>query len=234
MDELKPQQNPSQPPNVSQLTEIDRNSNIPNPTTSGSSAAIDDEIIRSRIRALMDQKPKRSQIEAISTNPLVAVLLGSVLTVIVGGYLTSRFAKEQQDLATRRSFSAEIAKTRVQKMAEVWEQLDSDELIINNILEERRLKGYEEDPAVNNERLAEIRKRIRSDQSIATKYRFWLGEYIYKTTMVYLDASIDYAAMNISSKPGADLNEFIKKRDAARDEFLKFRSKLLAGEPNPQ
>jgi hypothetical protein len=216
---------------------MDRNSTIPNPPTNPGpviSSTIDNEIIRSQIRAVLDEKPKRSRIEAISTNPLVAVLLGSVLTVIVGGFLTSRYAREQQDLAARRSFSDEINKTKVQKLAEVWEQLDSDELVINNILEERRLKWPDKDPAVNNERLVEINKRISNDQSIATKYRFWLGESMYKTTMRYLDASIDYAINNLTSKPGADLSEFKKKRDAARQEMLQFRSALLAGEPNPQ
>jgi cell division protein FtsB len=237
MDELKPPRNPSDPPNVQQSTRMDPKSAIPKPPrTPGPpiSPAIDDEIIRCRIRALMDEKSKRSRVEAISKNPLVAVLLGFVLTGIVGGYLASRYAREQQDLVARRSFSDEINKTKVQKLAEVWEQLDSDELAINDILEERRLKGPDKDPAVNSERLADITKRIRSDQTIATKYRFWLGEPMYKTTMGYLDASIDYAATNISSKPGADLSEFTKRRDALREQMLQFRSALLAGEPNPQ
>ena len=158
-------------------------------------------------------------------------MLAFVLTG--GGFLAYYYGQRQQEWAARRSFSDEINKTRVQKLGEVWEQLDEDAFVINNILEESRLEGPNRDPTLNDKRIDEITKLIHRDQSIAHKYRFWLGENLFTTTMSYLNTTIDYSVKRISSKPGTDLTELNKTRDAARQDILQIRQLLLAGEPNP-
>ncbi|MFY9622680.1 MAG: hypothetical protein WAQ99_22890 [Pyrinomonadaceae bacterium] len=198
------------------------------------SSLITEEVIRSRIRGLIDPTAKRSRLEAISTNPSFAVVLGFVLTGIIGGSLAYYYGLQQQELSARRSFSDEINKTRVQKLGEVWEQLDEDEFLINNILEENRLQGLNTDSAVKDKRADEIIRVINRDRSIVNKYRFWLGEHLFEMTMEYLNANIDYAVRNISSKPGADLTELSRRRDAARQNILPLRRLLLAGQPDPQ
>lgn len=198
------------------------------------SSLITEEILRSRIRGLIDPTTKRSRLEAISTNPSVAVVLGFVLTGIIGGFLAYYYGLQQQELAARRSFSDEINKTRVQKLGEVWEQLDEDEFLINNILEESRLQGSNTDSAMKDKRADEITRLINRDRSIANKYRFWLGEHLFEMTMQYLSANIDYAVRNVSSKPGTDLTELSRRRDAARQGIQPLRRLLLAGESDPE
>jgi hypothetical protein len=198
------------------------------------SSLITEEVLRSRIRGLIGPTTKRSRLEAISTNPSVAIVLGFVLTGIIGGFLAYYYGRQQQELAARRSFSDEINKTRVQKLGEVWAQLDEDEFLINNILEESRLEGPDTDSVVKDKRADEITRLINRDQSIAHKYRFWLGEHLFETTMKYLNANIDYAVRKISSKPGADLTELSRRRDAARQDIVQLRRLLLAGEPDPE
>lgn len=198
------------------------------------STLITEEVLRSRIRKLIDPPTKRSRLETISTNPSVAVVLGFVLTGIIGGFLTYYYGRQQQELAARRSFSDEINKTRVQKLGEVWGQLDEDEFLINNILEESRLQGPNTDSAVKDKRVDEITRLINRDQSIANKYRFWLDENLFETTMAYLNVNIEYSVKKISAKPGTDLTELSRRRDAARQDILQLRRLILAGEFDPE
>lgn len=201
---------------------------------SDDSSVITDEVLRHRIRSLMNEKSKPSKLQTISTNPLASVVVGFVLTAIVGGALTYYYGRQQQELAARRSFSDEINRIRVQKLGEVWERLDEDEFVINDLLEESRLEAPNSDSDANNDRrIEDITKLIRRDQAMASKYRYWLGEDLFRKTSEYLDKNIDYALKKLGAKRGADLSELVKKRDAAKQDVLQLRSLFLQGEPNP-
>jgi hypothetical protein len=204
------------------------------PDSDKTSDLITEEVLRSRVRALIKAPPKRSRLEVISTNPTVAVVLGFVLTGIIGGFLAYYYAHQQQESAARRSFSDEINRTRVQKLGEVWELLDQDEFLINDILEKKRLEASDGDSAANNKRIDEIIGLIHRDQSLVNKYRYWLGEDLFQKTMAYLNLNIEYAVKNIGSTPGADLTDLLQRRDAARQDILQLRSLFLEGEPHPQ
>jgi hypothetical protein len=204
------------------------------PPPSEDSSVITDEVLRHRIRSLMNEKSKPSKLQTISTNPLVSVVVGFVLTALVGGALTYYYGRQQQELAARRSFSDEINRTRVQKLGEVWEQLDEDEFVINDLLEESRLEAPNSDSEANNDkRIDGITKLIRRDQAMASKYRYWLGEDLFRKTSEYLDKNIEYTLKKLGSKRGADLSELVKTRDAAKQDVLQLRSLFLQGEPNP-
>jgi hypothetical protein len=192
------------------------------------------EALRLRIRMLTDEKSTSSKGQGISTNPLALVVVGFLLSTIPGGFFTFYYGRLLQELAARRSFSDEVNKIRVQKLGEVWEQLDKDEFAINRLLDDRAFEGANKDSSSNNQRVDDVRRLINDDQAMASKYRFWLGEDMFHKTTGYLDLSVKYALNKLIAPRGTDLSELIKQRDAAKQDIVQIRSLFLEGEPSPE
>jgi hypothetical protein len=68
-------------------------------------ALIDDELIRTRIRKLADEKPPESRWSRLSKHPLVTLFFGFMLTWTVGTLLTGQIneARRATEVATERA-----------------------------------------------------------------------------------------------------------------------------------
>ena len=181
------------------------------------------EEVMSRLQALLDQKPKETRWQRFSTNALVLLIAGVLLSGFIGGAITLIYSTKQNQLAAERSFSDELNKQRIQKLAEVWERLDEDEGAIDRLLNQPE---DPQNPDDKNQRAKQIEKLIQEDRRTVDKYRFWLGES-HSKIHEYLDASSLYA---IQKLVGSDdkLDALLKHRktlksdlDAERDKSLK-------------
>lgn len=196
--------------------------------------------------ALIDEriKSKSSRLQKISNNALVVVLFGGVITALLTYYYTSElknrdythsvqqqnldFARsvQQQELARQRSFLDEVNKVRVQKLGEVWEQIDKNEVILSSLLERAN-----ESSNSKTENVDVINSLIQEGRVIVNKNRFWLGEQNHNQIQDYLDKNLQLARNMLLARPGTDLSEIIKKREQAKQDILQIRkSMLLEGE----
>ena len=66
-------------------------------------STISDEVLRSRIRELIEEKPAESLFKRFSTNPLAAVIIGFLLTGLIGGFLADYYNRKQKELETQRT-----------------------------------------------------------------------------------------------------------------------------------
>lgn len=197
------------------------------------SLVIADEILRERIRAIVNEKPQASRLEKITQNPLVSVVVAFLLTGVVGVLLTDYYSGRQQELAARRSFSDELNKIRIQKVGEVWERIDEDELAIDG-LAEGILAEPSKDPDSKQEKYNEIVKLVHTDLVMLNKNRFWLGEDTYDRTRGYLDRSIQYILNQFLSGQGTDLSKLKRERRDAKQDILEIRCEFLEGETIPE
>jgi len=192
------------------------------------------EALAQRIHTLADEKSKSSKGQGVSTQPVALLVVGFLLSAIPGGFLTFYYGRLQQELTAKRTFSDEVNKIRVQKLGEVWEKLDEDEFVVNRLLDESIFEAQNEDSSSNNKRADKIIQLIHNDQAMASKYRFWLGENLFHKTTEYLNKNIEYAQNKIGARPGTDLSELTKTRNAAKQDILQIRSLFLGGEPGAQ
>jgi hypothetical protein len=193
-------------------------------------------ITQEALRALIDEKNKRSTLHAILAEPLVVVLAGGLMAGVLTHYYTYRQKDVdynrsliQQELTRRQSFSDELNKTRVQKLGELWGRLDEDEFTINRLLDESAF----EDSISKDKSADQVRRLIQDDQVMATRCRFWLGEELFQKTTAYLDMNVKYALNKLMTPSGTDLIDVMKKRDDAKQDILKIRNTFLTGESNP-
>jgi hypothetical protein len=78
---------------------------ISNPSTSDQ--VIPDEILRSRIRALIDEKPPESAFYKFLRHPLVVSGFSFILTGLIGWALTTRYEAKQHAAETQRDIQAQ-------------------------------------------------------------------------------------------------------------------------------
>jgi len=180
------------------------------------------------LRSLIGERTKRSPFQWLR-HPLLLVILSGIF----GAWLTNYYVTKQQESARRQSFLDGINNARMPKLGEVWEQLDSDELKINELLEGQNDVKDGKKRLTLDDRVEQITTLIRNDQVIAGKYRFWLGEDLYRKTEGYLDASIEYAVKKIGSPPETDLSGLLKRREAAKQDIIQIRELFLQGEAGP-
>jgi hypothetical protein len=189
---------------------------------------ITDEVLRQRIRALMKKEPKPSIPQRVLNHSLFAILLSFILAVPVGGYLTYLYTQRQQVEASRRSFSDELNKIRVQKIGEVWEHLDKNEVVLDNLLEKSN-----QNPGSNREYFDKIESLIEEDIVIVNKNRFWLGTQAYDELNKYLNATRPIITDMLVGPPGIDLSELRRKREQTKQDIERIRTMFLAGELEP-
>ena len=178
------------------------------------------EEIMNRVRALAEQEPKRS---TWPTHPLFLLFAGFFMTAIVGGGLTYFYSLKQQEVAAARSFEDELNKLHITKLAEVWEKLDQDEVVIDRLLAEVNEKKSLDKTA--DMRLLEIQKLIEEDKLVISKNRFWLGTDAYNTIHNYLDVTVFYSIKKLL-EPDSDTESLLQKRNAARFDIDKERAKF--------
>lgn len=64
---------------------------------------IADEVLRSRIRKIIDEPRRESIVKRLSTNPILNLVLGFVLTGVVGVILTNHYNAKQKELESQLS-----------------------------------------------------------------------------------------------------------------------------------
>jgi hypothetical protein len=203
------------------------------------SSVITDEVLRNRIRVLIEEekKPKPSKFQSISTNPLTLVVLSFLLTGLLGGLLTYYYTAkqqeldfhrniQQQELVRQQSFSDELNKIRIQRIGEVWEQIDKNEVTLDSLLD----KANNESSMNKKELFDKIISVVEEDIEVVNKNRFWLGEPTYNRLKDYLDITGRYVSDMLLGYPGIDLSETLKKREKAKQDILQIRSLFLTGE----
>jgi hypothetical protein len=198
---------------------------------------ITDEVLRHRVRMLLDEKPRPSTAQSLFSHPLLIVVVGFALTGLVGGYLTNNYSLhqkslehqrslQQQELARQQSFSDELNKIRIQKIGVVWELIDKNEVALDGLLNKaNRASGS------NKEDFAQISKIIDEDIAFINANRFWLGEKVYNKLKDYLDITGRYVFDMLLGQPGIDLSETARKREQAKQDVLNVRIMFLKGEP---
>jgi hypothetical protein len=171
---------------------------------------------------------RKTRLKELTSNPAVLVILTFVFTLF-GTNLTSSLAIYQQQRAAERSFIDESNKLRIQKIGEVWEQLDQDEYTIDRLLE------ADDDIVAKfptpNDRAKEIETIIGSDRAMVSKSRFWLGKDISEKINNYLNANIRYSIKKLAGTSEADLKADKAARDAAKSDVDQIREELLRGVP---
>jgi hypothetical protein len=179
------------------------------------------------LQALLDKNSKKAWFKTLLSQ-LIVVFVGFTLTVLVGGYLTQKYAKKQQEIAAERSFSDELTKQQIQKVAEVWEKLDQDEVLIDRLLADSNLQiSGEMKP---NDRAKEVTRLIQEDKTTIAKYRFWLGSDAYTKIQDYLDLTVFYATKKLLD-PDSSTDELLQKRKAAKSDIDSERLKFRTGYP---
>ncbi len=192
------------------------------------SSVITDELLRERIRALTGEKPEPHRLKRLLNHSLFAILVSFILAVPVGGFLTYLYARWQQEEASRRSFSDELNKVRVQKIGEVWEQLDKNEVTLDDLL-----KKSNSTPGSNKELFDKIETLIDENRVVVNKNRFWLGKQCYDKINNYLSATRPIVADMLVGPPGVDVGELRAKREQAKQDIERIRNMFLTGEQEP-
>jgi len=132
-------------------------------------------LLRSDIAALKEviRDDRKNESNGWTSNPAVLAVLGFVLTGLAGNIVTAYLTYKQQERAAERSFIDESNKLRIQKIGEVWEQLDLDEVTIEHLIDaDADVVAKFPTPG---DRVKEIKRIIQSDRVGISKYRFWLG-----------------------------------------------------------
>jgi hypothetical protein len=162
---------------------------------------LSNDALRQKFRLWVDPAPG-SVWARISSNTLVHLFLGFLLTGIVGGALTNHYAAKQKEIDRARSFADRLNETRIAKIAQVWEKLSLHEAAATRFSEDaaeiERIQSRpkmppQDDPEV--QRLADATKRdmkamveLAGDiRNLSDQNRIWLGEKSYQRIREYLD-----------------------------------------------
>jgi hypothetical protein len=207
---------------------------------SGISSLITDEVLRHKIRTLIEEKPTPSKLQRFLTHQLFLTAIGFLLTGVIGGLLTYYYtlkqkdldyhrAIRQQELASQRGFSDELNKIRIQKIGEVWEQVDKNELLLDNMLEQTN-KPFTSNNQ-KNQNVDAINNLIQEDRTIINKNRFWLGEQNYNRFQDYLDKNVRIALNMLLARPGTDFSDIKEERKHAKQDILQIRESMRSEGP---
>ena len=183
-----------------------------------------------KVEALEDsiQEDRKNKSQGWTSNPVLLVVLGFVLS-FPGTLLTAYLTYRQHERAAERSFIDESNKLRIQKIGEVWEQLDQDEHTIDQLLDaDEEIVAKFPTPG---DRAREVKRIVQTDREKLSKYRFWLGQSISDSVNTYLNANIKYSIGKLSGTPEADLEPAKSARDAAKSSVDQIREQLLLGVP---
>jgi tetrahydromethanopterin S-methyltransferase subunit B len=189
----------------------------------------------SQIKALISERAKKSKwqqfkasLVGVTTNAFFLLLVGFGLTTLVGTVLTNKYTTQQQEVAAIRSFSDELNKLRIQKVAEVWERLDEDEFMIDDLIQ-----ATDKEKALTAEKLNDVIKRLQTDRALVSKYRFWLGKGIFDSANEYLNANIRYILRKLTGSSEEELKAYLEKRNAAKSDIEQVREQFLSARGLP-
>jgi hypothetical protein len=185
-------------------------------------------------KAIEHLSVKKSSWRSTVLTHLAFPLLLVVATGIVGAYLTDRYTRRQKDvdharseqqllLASQRSFSDELNKQRIPKIGEVWERIDSNEVLLDNLWDKADKASDS-----NNQNVEAINALIQEDRVITNKNRFWLGQQHYNEIQSYLDKNVQLALNMLLARPGADLGAIVEERKNLKKDIITIKESMLS------
>ena len=192
------------------------------------------------LHTLIDNRPKSTSFYSNLLHSLIVVIAGGVVAAVLT-YIYSGKQKEIDynrsiqllNLTSQRSFFDELNKIRIQKIGEMWEQIDRNEVSIDKLLEEPKKSSSSNDAKTNNVNARNLNSLIQEDVLIINKNRFWLGEKNYTKVYEYFDKNSELALNILLARPGTDVSEIIASREQAKQDIFQTRkSMLLEDEPN--
>jgi len=207
--------------------ETNHNPELNIPTTLGNELPL----LRNDVEELKDliHEDRKKESKGWTHDPAILALLGFLLTGLIGNAVTAYLTYRQQERAAERSFIDESNKLRIQKIGEVWEQLDQDEYTIDQLMDAD--ENYVAKFPTPNDRVREIKRIVQTDQAKVNQYRYWLGQHISDAMNNYLNANTTYSIKNLAGTPEAELEAAKKVRDAAKSTVDQIREELLRGVP---
>jgi hypothetical protein len=199
---------------------------------------VDDEIIRHRIRRLIEEPKPAPRWKGVLTHPFFLLFVGFMLTTLVGGLLTYYYSVEQAKLQSRRSFIDELNKTKIGKIADIWERVFIYEASVEETMRTFSLRA----PADEGDSASQMDVVVATDtnpkesyqRSVAlhkelidtlNRHRFWLEEDDYLAIKEFANATYKYF-LDLAS--GRNTREIKDKRDQARGRLSKVREKMLS------
>ena len=213
---------------------------------------IDLDLLSQKLKGLLEEKPSLSKLQRLQrsfSSPLAIVLVSFFLTGVLGTYITYFYSKkqkdleyqrsnqqkdleyqrsrQQQELSRQRSYSDELNKARMPRIGQVWETIDKNEIMIDDLLDQTNKAP------LNQDKFDKLDRLIEADVMVVKENRFWLGEEAYNQIKVYLDITGRYILDRLFGRSVSDLEDTIKKRELAKQDILKLRSMFLRGEPEP-
>lgn len=196
---------------------------------------VTDEVLRSKVRELVG-KSKTSKLQSISDSLLASIVVGFVLTGLIGTYLTAYYTKQQQRISAQRSFSDELNKIRIQRIGDMWQRVHENELAADDLVDEsveaRRLTGPIDKSVENGKRLEKIQGLNHESLKAISSNRFWLGEADYNTVRHYLDLNIHYDMEKLIGK--GDDPDLLGQREKAKQDVIQLRQSFLKGDVDDQ
>jgi hypothetical protein len=183
------------------------------------------------------QASKPSKVYRYLAHPLVVVVIGGIIAAIIGGIVTSHYtsrqkdiddarSQQQQKLASRRSFFDELNKIRIQKIGEMWEKIDTNEVVIDGLFKAAAQSSSSKDQRKQNVNV--IKSLIQEDLVTMNKNRFWLAEENYNKAREYFDTNVELALNVLLAEPGTDLTDILEKREKSKQDIIEVRQSMLS------
>lgn len=178
-----------------------------------------------------EEKSLKNELVKIAVDKL---LFGAIILML--GFFTSSLIEQYKNSL---SFTTELNKTRVSKVAEVWEkvfayQAELDKItpyLTNRPLQtakfEEGVEGLNKQSEINSEieaaRIQEAKKRRDEVIEINNKNRFWIGEDDYGKIMEYTKILQSLEKYNYSP----DREKILIKLQEGRETLVNVRNKML-------
>jgi hypothetical protein len=224
---------------MGETTTTEKNEELDSQTTQ----TIADEVLRYRIRKLIEEPKPASCWKRLLTNQLFLLIVAFVLTGVVGTYLAHYYNGKQseleyqrsfhlKELESERSFANELNKTKLSKIAEVWEKVYLYEAAVEEAMQGVDIKSESageanvqipsgRDPRTAKEQSKGLKKELLD---LLSKNRLWLDDDNYYKIKEYAEVIYDYY---FAKQTGLDLEKWTEKRDQARASVSLIRDKLL-------
>lgn len=181
---------------------------------------------------MAEDKNLKTELIKIAVDKL---LFGAIILML--GFFTTNLIEKYK---TSLSFTSELNKTRVAKVAEVWEKVFAyqEELEriepyvpmrppVRNAKFEDGVKGLEKQSEINNEieqaQIKEAQNRRKEVVEIANKNRFWIGEEDYGKIMEYTRTMQELETFQFTP----ERDKILKKLQEGRQTLVDLRNKIL-------
>lgn len=132
------------------------------------SSVVDDEVLRYKIRTLIEEKPPQPLWHTLSTNASFVVILGFILTGLAGGFLTHYYNLKQEELQARSTKELrESDRLREDQQRESDRKREDEKRVSDRLREEQE----RESDRVYQERQREIERQRALQQRESERLR---------------------------------------------------------------